>query len=402
MPTRVLGVWLVWGITLFVLSFQTLAADDQHPTFSQAELDQIMAPIALYPDSLLSQILMASTYPAEVTQAVAWSKQNPQQQGDAAVKAVQDKVWEPNVASLVAFPQVLAMMGDKPDWVKKMGDAFLAQPGEVMNTVQKLRKKVQDAGNLKSTEQQKVIVDTSASQQTVIKIEPATPQVVYVPTYNPTVVYGSWWWPAYPPFYYPPPLGYGFAAGVATGIGFGVGIAVTNAMWGSFDWNHHDVHIDVNHYNNINVNHRLDVNKSSVSWNHNAVNRRGVPYADQANRQKYGQKLDGADMRQNFSGRDTQREQAAATLKGQGIDPAAERQKLSGAGGERVREQMGRLGRDQNNAFSGLGNGSRSHMSATRGEFSTGSFRGGLGGGGMGDRFGGGRFGGSGFVGRIY
>ena len=335
-------IWLFLVIALFVVPFPALAAGDKKTTFSQAELDQMMAPVALYPDSLLSQILMASTYPDQVSEAAAWSKKNPKEQGDAAVKAVQDKAWDPSVASLVAFPQVLAMMGNKPDWVKKMGDAFLAEPKNVMDTVQKLRKKAKNAGNLKSTEQEKVATEG----QTII-IQPASPQVVYVPVYNPTVVYGTWWWPAYPPYYFPPPPGYSFAAGMAAGIGFGVGIAVTNSLWGGFNWHSYNVNINVNHYNNINVNHRLNVNKNTVSWKHNAVNRQGVPYADKASAKKYGQKLGGADQRQDFRGRDAQRENALAALQSKGINPAAERKELSGSGGAQVRDQVNKIDREQ-------------------------------------------------------
>lgn len=323
--------------------FPVLAADK---TFSQEELDQMMAPVALYPDALLSQILMASTYPDQVAEAAAWSKQNTKVKGDDAVKAVQDKPWDPSVASLVAFPQALAMMGDKPDWVSQMGDAFLAEPEKVMDTVQGLRKKAKEAGNLESSDQQTIIVE-QASSQTIIKIEPSDPQVIYVPTYNPTIIYGTWWWPAYPPFYWPPPPGYGFATGVVTGIGFGIGIAITNSIWGGFDWHHHDININVNRYNNINVNKKLDVNSNSVSWKHNSVNRKGKGYADAKSRQEYGQKLDGADRREEFRGRDAERDKARAALEKKGIDPAAERGKLTGAGGEQVREKVQGVDRDR-------------------------------------------------------
>jgi len=413
-------------LALLMLPLQSMAADSSQSGISQAELDRTLAPIALYPDSLLSQILMASTYPDQVAEAVKWSKANSDQKGDTAVKAVQDKAWDPSVASLVAFPQVLGMMGDKPDWVKQLGDAFLAEPDKVMNTVQGLRSKAKEAGNLKSNEQQSVSVDDSQPQQTIIKIEPADPQVVYVPTYNPTVIYGSWWWPAYPPFYYYPP-GYAFAAGVATGIAFGVGVAVTNCIWGGFDWHHHDVNINVNRYNNININHKLNVDSSRVSWKHNAVNRRGTPYADKASASKYGQKLPGADSRQAYRGRDQERQKALDTLKDKGIDPAAERSKLTGTGGEKLRSQLsersagglglgsrersadrsGGLGQGRNlsgsslggrtaNAFEGLRDGGTSRLSSERGNFSSRGFSGrsfsggGFGGGGLG----GGHFGG--------
>jgi len=157
-------------------------------------LEQILAPIALYPDSLLAQILMASTYPLEVVQADRWAKQNKDLKGDALTAALEKQPWDPSVKSLVNFPQVLAMMSEKLDWTQKLGDAFLAQQKDVMDTVQGLRKKAVDAGNLKTTKEQQVIVE----KETII-IEPASTQVVYVPTYNPTVVYGAWPYPAYPP-----------------------------------------------------------------------------------------------------------------------------------------------------------------------------------------------------------
>jgi len=165
------------------------------PTFKQEELDQIMAPIALYPDSLLTQVLMASTYPLEIVQADRWAKQNKDMKGDALAKALEAQTWDPSVKSLVNFPEVLTMMSEKLDWTQKLGDAFLAQQKDVMATVQQLRAKAQAAGNLKTTKEQTVVVEKE-----IIIIEPASPQVIYVPTYNPTVVYGVWAYPAYPPY----------------------------------------------------------------------------------------------------------------------------------------------------------------------------------------------------------
>ena len=187
---------LLLGAPLGVLA----QSGGEQKTFKQEELDQMIAPIALYPDSLLTQILMASTYPLEVVQADRWAKQNKDMKGDALAKALEAQPWDPSVKSLVNFPQVLAMMSEKLDWTQKLGDAFLAQQKDVMGTVQKLRAKAQAAGNLKTTKEQVVKVEKE-----VIIIEPANPQVVYVPTYNPTVVYGAWPYPAYPPTpYYPP------------------------------------------------------------------------------------------------------------------------------------------------------------------------------------------------------
>src|SRR5262252_124164 len=261
------------------------AAAPQEKLFSNEQLEQMMAPIALYPDSLLSQILMACTYPSSVAQAAAWSAQNKDAKGDDAVKMVQDKNWDPSVMSLVAFPQVLAQLKDQPDWVQKTGDAFLAQSKDVMDAIQRLRSKAQQSGNLKSNEQQKVIVQeapppdpgttttTSTSNTTVIQIEPTNPQTVYVPAYNPTQVYGTWAYPSYPPPYWPPPPGYQYpvATGLAAGLAFGTGVAIANSLWGGFDWGHNDVDINVNRYNNINVNNRINGN-GNVNWNHNPAN----------------------------------------------------------------------------------------------------------------------------------
>jgi hypothetical protein len=273
------------------------------PVFKKEQIDQFMAPIALYPDALLSQMLMASTYPADVADAAAWSRANPKATGDAAVKQVANQPWDPSVQSLVAFPQVIAQMGAHPDWVRNVGDAFLAQPDDVMNSVQRLRAQAQKAGNLKSTEQQKVIVQQSAPETTIIQIEPANPQVVYVPTYNPAVVYGTWAYPAYPPPYYPPPPGYyhPVATGLAAGLAFGTGIAIADSLWGGCDWGHNDVNINVNRYNHLNVNNRISGN-GNTNWNHNAANRRGTPYRGTATQQRFNQGVGGAQQRQAFRG----------------------------------------------------------------------------------------------------
>ena len=173
-------------------------------TFSQQELDQLLAPLALYPDSLLAQILMASTYPLDIVRAERWVKANPSLKDKALQDALQQQPWDPSVKSLVVFPQVLTMMSEKLDWTQKLGDAFLAQQQDVMATAQALRAKAVAQGTLKDSKEQKVITE-SANNTTIIRIEPADPEVVYVPTYNPTVVYGAWPYPAYPPYaYYPP------------------------------------------------------------------------------------------------------------------------------------------------------------------------------------------------------
>ncbi len=186
---------LVWFLVLSLVIPAGLSAQSK-PVYKQEELNQILAPIALYPDDLIAQILMASTYPLEVVEAARWVKANPNLKGSQLTAALEKQNWDPSVKSLVNFPQVLTMMNDKLDWTQKMGDAFLAQQKDVMNTIQSLRAKAQAQGNLKTTKEQKVVV-----QDQVIVIQPADPQVVYVPTYNPTVVYGAWPYPAYPPYF---------------------------------------------------------------------------------------------------------------------------------------------------------------------------------------------------------
>jgi hypothetical protein len=346
------------------------------------QIDQFLAPIALYPDALLSQILMASTYPADVADAAAWTKANPKATGDAAVKQVAGKPWDPSVQSLVAFPEVVAQMGAHPDWVRNVGDAFLAQPDDVMASVQRLRAQAQKAGNLKSTEQQKVVVQQSTAQTTVIQIEPANPQVVYVPSYNPTVVYGAWAYPAYPPPYWPPPPGYyhPVATGLAAGLAFGTGVAIANSLWGGFDWGHNDVHIDVNRYNNINVNNRISGN-GNVNWNHNPVNRRGTPYRDPATRQRFDNGVGGAQQRQAFRGHegnlDANRQRAMQSFDKQthGGAAAARRGGDAALGANRPGgASLNRPGRDSGvtraNAFSGVRSPGNATAQAQRGQSS--------------------------------
>ena len=217
---------------LLCLPLQVMAqqeGDAAGKKLSKEELAQLLAPIALYPDELVSQILMASTYPLEVVQADRWAKSHKQSTGDVLAKQLEKEKWDPSVKSLVNFPTVLANMSEKLDVTTKIGDAFLAQQKDVMETIQELRKKAHEAGNLKTTKEQKVVVE----KETII-IKPADPQVVYVPTYSPTVVYGTWPYPAYPPYYYyppPPPAypAYHFAAGVAVGVAWGY-------AWGNCNW----------------------------------------------------------------------------------------------------------------------------------------------------------------------
>ena len=263
-------------------------------TFSQGELDQLVAPIALYPDALLAQVLMASTYPLEIVSAARWVKANPGLKDKALEDALQQQTWDPSVKSLAVFPQVLAMMNEKLDWTQKLGDAFLAQQKDVLATAQALRSKAVAQGTLKDSKEQKVST-AQENNVTVIKIEPTNPEVVYVPTYNPTVVYGAWPYPAYPPYYYYPP---GYVAGGAL-LGFTAGVIVGGALWGNCNWGGGDVNVNVNRYNNFNK-----TNISNGNWNHNAQHRGAVPYRDKGVSQQYGrgQSSDAA-SRDAFRGR---------------------------------------------------------------------------------------------------
>jgi hypothetical protein len=288
----------------------TSTASEQ--VFSSAELDQMLAPIALYPDPLLAQVLMASTYPGDVAEAATWSKAHPDAKGDAAVKEVANQPWDPSVQSLVAVPQVLASLSQDPNWVIRLGDAFLAEPDRVMASVQRLRNQAQQAGNLKSNEYQKVTdqpATDAATPQTIV-IEPASPTTVYVPNYNPNYVYGSWAWGGYPPYYYPPPAYYYPGAVVGAGIAFGVGLVIADSLWGNCNWGRGDININAARYNNINVNRQISGNGDT--WRHNSANRDGTPYRDRASRENYGKQLDGARDRANsgIRGDDAQRAHA--------------------------------------------------------------------------------------------
>ena len=230
---------------------------------------------------------MASTYPLEVVQAARWAKTNSTLKGDQLTAALEKQPWDPSIKSLVNFPDVLHMMNEKLDWTQKLGDAFLAQQKQVMDTVQQLRRKAQSEGNLKDTKEQKIVVE---QQTQVIKIEPTNPEVIYVPTYNPTVVYGAWPYPAYPPYYYYPPgyvMGpaFTFAAGVAVGAAWGY-------AWGNCNWNRGDVYI--NNSRNTNINNKIDRGKytrpgqgGQGEWKHNPEHRKGASYRDQNTAQKF-------------------------------------------------------------------------------------------------------------------
>ncbi len=281
---RILNSIAVRSLALLLaasVSFGQTSAQDR-VAFRQAELDQMLAPVALYPDSLLSQVLMASTYPLEVVQAARWSRAYPGLKGQDAVRAVEYQEWDPSVKSLTAFPQLLAMMDEKLDWTERLGEAFLAQQADVMDSVQALRRRAEAAGNLRSSEQMRV-----ARQGEVITIHQPAPEVVYVPYYNPVVVYGPWWWPAYPPVYWAPPAYYVVQAHRPVFL-WGPGIVISvNFFFGQTDW--HRRHVTVVHYHHATIVNRsvAEVNLRPAVWQHNPVHRRGVPFRSEVARERF-------------------------------------------------------------------------------------------------------------------
>ena len=222
--------------------------------FNVEQLDAMLAPIALYPDALLTQILMASTYPLQVVAASRWLEEgnNKKMKGDGLIRALKDENWDPSVKSLVPFPQVIEMMNADLEWTEQLGYAMATQQAAVLDSIQRLRRQAREAGSLKTTEQQRVVVE-----QDNVVIQPTYPETVYVPVYNPTEVYGDWPYPSYPPVYIPPPPAYyspGYALGA--GLAFAAGVAVIGGLWGWARpaWKSGTVNVNTGRYNNININ----------------------------------------------------------------------------------------------------------------------------------------------------
>src|SRR5215831_11468789 len=238
--TVVLGApWPVWKPVQQTQNPPQQPPQQQQQPLSQQQLQQLVAPIALYPDALLAQVLTASTYPLEVTMAARWSEKNPDLKGAALEDAMQKQQWDPSVKGLTSVPQVLAMMNEKLDWTNQLGEAFLAQPDDVQLAVQALRKQAEVTGNLKSSKEQKVsrVAAPStgyAGPPEYIVIEPAEPDYIYVPVYDPVVVYGpTYWAPAYVPFFWHPPW---WTVGPV--FGFGAALFVGPALWYHYNWGH--------------------------------------------------------------------------------------------------------------------------------------------------------------------
>jgi hypothetical protein len=377
---------LVRGLAAFLAALLlapglVLAQTDQGGAanpFKPEELDQLVAPIALYPDPLVAQILMASTYPLEIVQAARFAAANANLKGDQLDEALKKQTWDDSVKSLVSFPQVLTMMNEKLDWTQNLGDAFLGSEKGVMDAIQRLRAKALAAGNLKSTPEQTVKTEPAppppAGQQVVVQqapaqiitIQPANPQVVYVPSYNPTVVYGPWPYPAYPPYAYYPP---GYVAGTAI-LSFGLGMAAGAAVWGNCNWGHGDVDVDVNNYNNYTnkVNTGDIANKRAEQyqgnrgqggrgqgqgqWQHNPEHRKGAQYRDASTQQRFNKAGPG-----NVQSREAYRGQ-------QGAPGGARASQGAVGGGQAGGGQAARSA----GAFDGVGQGRATTMDSARGQ----------------------------------
>src|SRR5689334_21158517 len=293
------GVIAVVGLALSSTAFAqqaqsqemtTTTNDQQTTTLAPQELDSLVAPIALYPDPLLAQTLAASTYPLEVVQLQQWMNNNKNLQGKALADAVAKQPWDPSIQSLVEFPDVVQRMAGNIQWTTDLGNAFLAQQSDVMDAVQRMRAKAQGTGNLKTSAQSVVKTETVSSGKQVIEIQQANPDVVYVPSYDPTVVYGAAP-PAYPyyPYTYP---GYVPGTALAWGAGIALGAAAWGAWggnWGNCDWNGGNVKINNNYNYNKNNNFNRNVSRNGQgNWQHNPQNRGNAPYGNRQTANKFG------------------------------------------------------------------------------------------------------------------
>ena len=268
---------------------------NQAPLLPPEQLDSLAAPVALYPDPLLSQILVAATYPLELVQASQWLQQNRGLSGPALTQAAAQQNWDPSVQALVVFPDLIQRLTQDITWTTNLGNAFLAQQGDVMDAVQRLRARAEQAGKLASTPQQRV-VNTNDGGRPVIEIVPASPEVIYVPQYDPAYIWGPPVYFGYPHWYYPQP-GIAFVGGGF--FGFGVGISMGTYFgggwggWGGWGWHpgwgNRTVIVNNTfiHRNNFNTTNITNVHGSSA-WSHDSFHRQGVPYPNRGLSQQYG------------------------------------------------------------------------------------------------------------------
>lgn len=368
----------------------TASAGGQDAKLSNDQLDSLVAPIALYPDPLLAQTLVACTYPLEIVQLQQWLEKNKKLKDKALTDAVEKQNWDPSIQAMAPFPDLVKQLAQNIKWTDELGNAFLAQQSEVMDAVQRMRAKAVEKGALKSNEQQKVETKVVESK-TVVVVQPAKTEVVYVPSYDPVAVWGAPYYP-YPPVAYP-----AYPAGGML-LGFGVGIAMGAAWGGGWGWNtgwggNNDININ---RNNTFVNNSNRAGNryggANGSWQHNPQHRGGAPYANRATANRYGGAARGDAMSQRqTTARQSQRQAGASQFRSsggtntgaQGLNRGA-----GGGGGERIGNRQvsssgGGSGSRSSSAFSG-GGSSRNAASASssRGASSMGRGGGGRGGGG--------------------
>ncbi len=353
---------------------QAAAGAPESARLTKEQLEALVAPIALYPDPLLAQCLVASTYPLDVVAAQQWLNQNSSLKGEELGKAAEQQKWDPSVQALVLIPEALKRLSENISWTTDLGDAFLAQESEVMNAVQALRAKAMKDGKLQSTEQQKGETKTVEST-TVVEIQPASTEVVYVPAYSPTVIWGPMYYP-YPPLYYPPYYG---GAWLGFGVGIAIGIGISGGWGWGCGWHGGGNTININNNNNF-VNHynrNNNINRSGNSnWQHNAQQRGGAPYKARATANKYGGGARGDSMQarqSQASQRQGQRGGSSTTSRGAGASGASR-------GGNNVGNRSVPTSSRSSGAFGGSQSGSWARSTSSRGASSMGGMRGGGGG----------------------
>lgn len=276
---------IFFGLLLSLVVLSAAGEDQEKPdadiTFTQAELDQMLAPVALYPDTVLSHLLIAATYPLEVVQAERWASTHTDLSGAEALKSVEDEDWDPSVKALVPFPNVLNQMSENLSWTQSLGEAFLQDEERVLDTVQKLRQKAYKEGSLDTMDH----VEVNRDGDNII-IEPRVREVVYVPYYDTRVVYGPWWWDDYPPVYWPY-RGYHYSSGVFV---WGPRVYIgTGIYFSSFHWHRrHVVVVDHHHHHRFRSSRHVAHYHGAHRWQHNPVHRRGVIYRSARARERYG------------------------------------------------------------------------------------------------------------------
>ena len=400
---------IICAILLMSGNSPLFARQAQQPAQESAQippdqLDALVAPIALYPDPLLSQTLVASTYPLEIMQLQQWLEKNKGLKDKALADAVSKQPWDPSIQAMAALPEVVKRLADDIQWTTDLGNAFLAQQNGVMDAIQRMRVKAKGTGALTSNEHQTVQTETEDGKN-VIVVEQANPEVVYVPSYNPTAVYGPPVYP-YPSIYYPSYSGVVAASAISWGVGLAMGAAWGGGWGWGVGWGHND--IDINRNNTFNRN----ANINASTWQHNPQHRGGAPYANRATANRFGSNARGDSLASRRQGAQQQIARQKGNLgsvrSGGGLSERGAAGSLGGAGGRAgISDRGGLSGAAAGRSFSSgdrIGNrslgggsslGSHSGFGGGSGGFSgssarSSSFRGSSSFGGGGRSFGGG------------